>query len=224
VIKVELIWGRWYPENHPGTTPWDIGHDESGSTGYGDSGNDNGGNGGSGASGPSPVTIGESTFGPGNSGSGGGSSGSSGSGSAITTANAAFATVSTTDAEGDGIYSSEDGFATAGGDDTDVLDGYNDGDSPYNRANSSLSCVNPPESYMGLPTAPCGEDFDQVLDAKIGFFDFEDSDADQSAFQGDSANEPITKRGFGDFVSSTWDKVSLFIKPDTRLTLLCFED
>lgn len=35
-------------------------------------------------------------------------------------------------------------------------------------------CLNPPDSYLGLPTAPCGPDFDQVLDNKIGFFDLED--------------------------------------------------
>lgn len=34
---------------------------------------------------------------------------------------------------------------------------------------------------MGLPTAPCGEDFDTVLDAKIGFFDL-NNEADYDEF------------------------------------------
>jgi hypothetical protein len=38
--------------------------------------------------------------------------------------------------------------------------------------NGTLSCLNPPDTYMGLPTAPCGEDFDETLDNKIGYFDF----------------------------------------------------
>lgn len=44
--------------------------------------------------------------------------------------------------------------------------------------NGTLSCLNPPDTYMGLPTAPCGEDFDETLDNKIGYFDFGGSDDD----------------------------------------------
>ncbi|KAJ9123890.1 hypothetical protein QFC22_000678 [Naganishia vaughanmartiniae] len=47
---------------------------------------------------------------------------------------------------------------------------------------ANLTCANPPASYMGLPTAPCGPDFDAVLDAKIGFLDFTvDPDTDVAA-------------------------------------------
>lgn len=39
--------------------------------------------------------------------------------------------------------------------------------------NPALSCKNPPATYMGLPTAPCGPEFDTTLDTKIGFWDWD---------------------------------------------------
>ncbi|KAJ9097591.1 hypothetical protein QFC21_004625 [Naganishia friedmannii] len=53
-----------------------------------------------------------------------------------------------------------------------------------------LTCANPPDSYMGLPTAPCGPDFDAVLDAKIGFLDFT-PDEDTTTAQANAAFDDI---------------------------------
>ncbi|KAK8847340.1 hypothetical protein IAR55_005197 [Kwoniella newhampshirensis] len=47
------------------------------------------------------------------------------------------------------------------------------GSTPPDSGSGSPSCLNPPSSYLGLPTAPCGPDFDQVLDAKIGFLNLD---------------------------------------------------
>lgn len=47
------------------------------------------------------------------------------------------------------------------------------GTNPY----LNISCANPPAEYKGLPTAPCGPDFDDTLDSKIGFFDFDDPES-----------------------------------------------
>lgn len=39
---------------------------------------------------------------------------------------------------------------------------------------TSLTCVNPPASYLGLPAAACGPDFDLILDAKLGTINVND--------------------------------------------------
>jgi hypothetical protein len=46
---------------------------------------------------------------------------------------------------------------------------------------SLYNCTNPPPSYLGLPTAPCGPNFDSTLDAEIGYLDFDNDYADAIA-------------------------------------------
>ncbi len=66
---------------------------------------------------------------------------------------------------------------------------------------SNTSCADFPDTYLGLPTACPGSDFDVTLDYEIGFFDFTD-DADASALDSDldsfipdvPDNSTLTKR------------------------------
>ncbi|KAJ1566527.1 hypothetical protein HK405_009451 [Cladochytrium tenue] len=71
--------------------------------------------------------------------------------------------------------------------------------------NSSFaSCQNPPSSYLGLPTAACGFNFDDILDAKYGFFDFNnetqlsDFDTDYDDTEADSGvdDNDLRRRGY----------------------------
>ncbi|KAJ1561726.1 hypothetical protein HK405_003028 [Cladochytrium tenue] len=70
--------------------------------------------------------------------------------------------------------------------------------SSYN--STFAACSNPPDSYMGLPTAPCGLDFDDVLDSKIGFYDFNNSssleefDSDYDSSEADSGVSSSLRR------------------------------
>lgn len=50
-----------------------------------------------------------------------------------------------------------------------------------NNTTSIYNCTNPPPSYLGLPTAPCGPNFDSTLDAEIGYLDFDNDYADAIA-------------------------------------------
>jgi hypothetical protein len=65
---------------------------------------------------------------------------------------------------------------------------------------SSNTCANPPASYMGLPTAPCGSNFDMTLDTKIGFFSSDDNatqaeiDSEWASFDPDPDFDGIAER------------------------------
>lgn len=90
---------------------------------------------------------------------------------------------------------SDDGSSSSGSDSGDTYSPSGNG--------TALSCLNPEASYMGLPTAPCGYDFDTVLDEEIGYYDLAGSEADAEAFapgypiNNETFVEPsaLTKRG-----------------------------
>lgn len=84
---------------------------------------------------------------------------------------------------------------------------------------TNASCANPPANYKGLPTAPCGPDFDNVLDSKIGFLNFSDPDTlaefypgvtpvasnstkTQTKTQSKRSGKPMEARGWLDAVSN----------------------
>lgn len=64
---------------------------------------------------------------------------------------------------------------------------------------------------MGLPTAPCGDDFDELLDDRIGYYEDIESDSETASFVPDVSfsRRSIQERGFGDWVSGVWTKVRL---------------
>jgi hypothetical protein len=60
---------------------------------------------------------------------------------------------------------------------------------------SLYNCTNPPPSYLGLPTAPCGPTFDSTLDAEIGYLDFDNDYADAIAeYAPGTTNSTIARR------------------------------
>ncbi|KAF9633619.1 hypothetical protein BFW01_g4513 [Lasiodiplodia theobromae] len=71
------------------------------------------------------------------------------------------------------------------------------GGSSTSQSGSSSSCGAPPEATIsGFPTAPCGDDFDKVLDDKLGYYDF---DSDFSSSLQDFAP------GLGDYSEDDYD-------------------
>ncbi len=86
---------------------------------------------------------------------------------------------------------------------------------PYNTT-VPVVCLNPPVSYMGFPTAPCGEDFDTLLDAEIGFLDFATDFAGAFAiFVSRTTVDPVSRRGllrrcWFCWAEDAWDAVSHF--------------
>lgn len=73
------------------------------------------------------------------------------------------------------------GDGSSSGNSTDNGSGSDNGGSIYNNG-TILSCLNPPTSYQGLPTAPCGDDFDDTLDGELGYYDLDNSSIDADAF------------------------------------------
>lgn len=77
---------------------------------------------------------------------------------------------------GDGGSDSGDGTSGSSG------SGSSGSESTVYTNGTDLACLHPPSSYEGLPTAPCGYDFDTTLDNELGYYDLEGSVTDGEAF------------------------------------------
>lgn len=164
--QINIIWRQYSPSGQTDGTSWSGTAPNTGSTGGSATGGGGSGGGSGGSGGSNPVGNGstsESTSGS-TSGNNGGSSGTGGGGSGP--------------AGGSSGSSGTSGSGSTGGSNAGGSNGASSsGNSPTNGAsttygpNSTLSCLSPPSTYMGLPTAPCGDNFDTILDQRIGYLD-----------------------------------------------------